>query len=75
LRIPDVAMGMTAGLAAHQTMLGNALALEDPVMLARALLTYPMRPFSRDLSELYKTLFKLAGDEISPTYQQAVKFL
>ncbi|WPJ96748.1 hypothetical protein SH580_03390 [Coraliomargarita algicola] len=75
LQIPDVAMGMTSALASHQTMLGNALALEDPVMLARALLTYPVRPFSRDLSELYQSLFKLAGDEIHPTYQQAVQYL
>ncbi len=70
--IPPVVHGLSAALAAHQTLLGNALASEDPVLLSRALLTYPVRPFSSDLGDLYRTLFHLAGDEIAACYQPAI---
>ncbi|MBC2602617.1 family 4 glycosyl hydrolase [Puniceicoccus vermicola] len=72
--IPDVVHGVTASLAAHQTMLGDALALEDPKMLANGLLSYPVRPFGRSLKNLYAALFELAGEEIAPAYRKAREY-
>ncbi|MGE9290919.1 MAG: hypothetical protein ACQKBT_08015 [Puniceicoccales bacterium] len=70
--IPPLVHGLSASLASHQTLVGNALATEDPVLLARALLTYPMLPFSSRLSDLYRSLFQLAGDEIAPCFRPAL---
>lgn len=39
--IPDVVHGLTAAIAAHQTLLGDALAQQDPKLFAHALLSYP----------------------------------
>lgn len=73
--IPDVVHGLTASLAAHQTLLGDALATEDPQLLAQALMSYPVKPYSPDLRSLYKELFRIAGEEIKPTYAKAAEFL
>lgn len=73
--IPDVVHGITASLATHQTMLGDALAVEDPQFLANALLSYPVRPFGSALRNLYSELFGLAGNEIAPAYQKAKDFI
>lgn len=73
--IPDVVHGLTASLAAHQTLLGDALATEgDPKMLALALMSYPVKPYSKDLRALYKELFSIAGDEIRPGYSRAADY-
>ena len=73
--IPDVVHGLTAALAAHQTLLGDALATEDPRQLAHALVSYPVKPYSQDSRALYKELFRIAGEEIKPGYARAVDYL
>lgn len=72
--LPDVTYGLTASLAVHQTLLGDALAREDPRQLSQALLTYPVKPNGRALRSLYRELFALAGAEIQPTYRRAGEF-
>lgn len=57
--IPDVTHGLIAGLAAHQTLLGDALATQDPQMLAHALLNYPIKPYTRQAREMYKELIAI----------------
>ena len=73
--IPDVVHGLSASLAAHQTLLGDALATEDPRQLAHALLSYPVKPYSQDARSLYKDLLKIAGTEIKPEYAKAADYL
>jgi alpha-galactosidase/6-phospho-beta-glucosidase family protein len=73
--IPDVVQGLTCAFAAHQTLLGDALATDDPALLAKALLAYPMRPYSAAVRSLYKDLFVLAGDEIRPPLRRALECL
>ncbi|MDR1144669.1 MAG: hypothetical protein LBK71_00840 [Verrucomicrobiales bacterium] len=73
--IPDIVQGLTAGLAAHQTMLGDALATEDPRLMARAMMSYPVRPYSKDLRDLWKDLINIAGAHIKPAYAQAAEYL
>jgi len=62
--IPDVVQGMVSGVAAHQTMLADAIATEDPRLLAHALLAYPEQPYSRAIRLLYRDLFEVNAEEI-----------
>ena len=73
--IPDVVQGITATLAAHQTMLGDALAQEDPYAFARALLVYPTRPFSRPLKKLCRELLAINAPHIAPSLSMAADYL
>lgn len=73
--IPDVVQGLTSALSSHQTMLGDAMATEDPQLLARALLAYPVRPYSRAARGLYKELIRINADEIHPKLRHAAEFL
>ncbi len=63
-QIPDVVHGIINSLAVHQTMLGDAIAMQNPKLLARALLAYPVRPYSSESQKLYERLGKLNQDEI-----------
>ena len=73
--IPDVVHGLTAALAAHQTLLGDALAAQDPKLLAHALLSDPVKLYSQAARTLYKELIQIAGAEILPAYSRAVEYL
>jgi 6-phospho-beta-glucosidase len=73
--IPPVAQGLIASLAAHQTMLGDALAANDPRMLGQALLSYPVKPFSRDARELYKELAAINSKEMPASLRHVGDYL
>ena len=73
--IPDVVGGLVSGLSAHQTMLADAIATDDPKLLTQAMLAYPVRPYSKDLCELTRELIEINTDEISPALRRAVEFL
>lgn len=73
--LPDVVHGLVSALATHQTMLADAVALDDPRLLAQALLTYPVRPYSMDLRELCRELLMLNEPEISPALRHAADYL
>jgi alpha-galactosidase/6-phospho-beta-glucosidase family protein len=73
--IPDVVQGITAALAAHQTMLGDALAEEDPEMFARALMVYPTRPYSRPLKTLCRELLEINAPHIATSIRAAVEYI
>jgi len=62
--IPDSVHGMVDSLATHQTLLGDAIATEDPHLLVQALLSYPVRPYSKDLRALCKELLRINRDEM-----------
>jgi alpha-galactosidase/6-phospho-beta-glucosidase family protein len=74
-QVPAIMHGMLAGIANHQTMLGDAMATEDPKLLAQALLAYPIRQFSPAARSLFKQLLQLNRDEIQPKLRQAVDYL
>jgi 6-phospho-beta-glucosidase len=69
-RIPGAVRNITYGLAAHQTKLGDALAMQDPRLLAEALLSYPVRPFTLAARSLYKDLAKINRDEMPPALRR-----
>ena len=73
--VPDVAQGIVSGLAAHHTMLGDAIVEQDPQLLAHALLTYPMRPLSTEARELNRELITINREGLSPALQRAAEYL
>jgi len=73
--VPDVVHGMVSGLATHQTLLADAVAAEDPRLLAHALLAYPVRPYSQDLRALCRELLTINEQEICPALSRAVDYL
>ena len=73
--VPDVVYGLTSSLATHQTMLGDAIAEDDPQMLARALMAYPVRQYSDAARQLYKALANINRDEIQPGLRSVGEFL
>jgi alpha-galactosidase/6-phospho-beta-glucosidase family protein len=73
--LPDSVHGLIGALATHQTLLGDAIAQEDPRLLAQAFLAYPVRPYSRDLRKLTRELLAINADEIPPALANACEFL
>lgn len=73
--VPDVVQGLSSALSAHQTMLGDAMAADDPRLLARALMAYPVKQYSKTARELYKALAKINRDEIQPGLRNVADFL
>ena len=73
--LPDSVQGLTSALSAHQTMLGDAMATDDPLLLARALAAYPIRQYSKTLRDLCKRLAKINEDEIQPGLRHVGEFL
>ncbi len=73
--IPDVAHGLMASMAAHQTLLGDAIVSGDPRELAHALLSYPMRPYSSDLRGLCRETFGIFEGMLRPEIQKAEDFI
>lgn len=73
--IPDVVNGMLGALAIHQTMLGDAIATEDPRLLAHALLAYPIKTYSAEARSLYRELIQINRDNMAPALAQAGEYL
>lgn len=73
--VPPVVHGLISGLADHQTMLGDALATDDPKLLAQALMAYPIQPYSQAARALYKDLARINRDEIAPKLRRVTEYL
>jgi 6-phospho-beta-glucosidase len=73
--IPDSVHGLMSALATHQTLLGDAIATEDPRLLAQALLAYPVRPNSKAQKALYRDLLRINAAEIPPALRHATDWL
>ncbi len=73
--VPDAVQGLSSALSAHQTMLGDAMAADDAQLLARALMAYPIRQYSKAARDLYKELVKINAKEIQPGLRDAAKYL
>lgn len=73
--IPDCFHGLISALATHQTLLGDAIAQEDPKLLADALFAYPIKQNTREASQLFKELLKIHKDEIPTGFREARELL
>jgi 6-phospho-beta-glucosidase len=74
-QVPAAVRNITYSLATHQTLLGDALATQDPRLLAEALLSYPIRPFSPAARALYKDLAKINHDEMPAPLRRVTDYL
>ena len=69
LEVPEGVYGMTASLAAHQTLLARACATEDPHDLYTALLAYPVDSATDAARELCKKLLIASDGMIAPSFK------
>ncbi|HPD16794.1 MAG TPA: hypothetical protein PLE19_17745 [Planctomycetota bacterium] len=72
--IPDAFHGTISALATHQTLLGDAIATEDPRTLYHALYAYPVRHNSPAAHALYRDLLEINRDEIPKAFQGAAAY-
>ncbi len=75
LFIPPTVFGLTASLAQHQTLLADAMATQDPHVLAQALLCYPVGAYSQNLQKLVKALMKLQQAELPLALRKATNWM
>ncbi|MBM4036542.1 MAG: hypothetical protein FJ291_32800 [Planctomycetes bacterium] len=73
--IPDAFHGTISALATHQTLLGDAIATEDPRVLYHALYAYPVKHNTRAAHALYRDLLEINRDEIPTAFQDTRDYL
>jgi len=73
--VPEVVHGLISGLVSHQTLLGDALATDDPKLLAHALMAYPIRSFTQDARSLFRELIAVNAHKMTPALRQAADYL
>jgi alpha-galactosidase/6-phospho-beta-glucosidase family protein len=71
VEMPDVVHGMVSALATHHLLLGDAMATQDPRLLAHALLAYPIKAYSQDARTLYRDLLTLNENELPEPLRHA----
>lgn len=74
LEVPPVFYGLVAGLASHQTLLGDAIATEDPKILFEALYSYPVQQDTENSKNLFKELIKLSEKELPASFQKTIDY-
>jgi 6-phospho-beta-glucosidase len=74
LYVPDVYHGTASAIATHQTLLGDAVASEDPQVLFEALYAYPIRQNTREYWALCRDLLAINKDDINPAFQGAADY-
>lgn len=57
--IPALAQGLVSAWSAHQTLVADAIAAQDPRLLAQACSAYPVHPFSAETRAMFRELIKL----------------
>jgi 6-phospho-beta-glucosidase len=75
LHVPAVFEGLISALASHQTLLGDAIATEDPRILFEALYSYPVMQDTAQSKAMWKELIELAANEIPKAFSQTVELL
>ncbi|MBM4037748.1 MAG: hypothetical protein FJ290_04470 [Planctomycetes bacterium] len=72
--IPDCFHGTISALATHQTLLGDAIATEDPRTLYHALYAYPVKHNTHAAHALYRDLLAINRDEIPRAFQATAAY-
>jgi len=70
LAVPAAFHGLISALATHQTLLGDAIATEDPTVLYQALFAYPIQYNTRASRKLFKELLDIHAEVISPKFRE-----
>lgn len=71
LYIPDVYHGVMTSLATHQTLLGDAIATEDPRLLYEALYAFPVEQNTRNYWAMCGEMLEICKGEIAEGFQGA----
>ncbi|MCF7849510.1 MAG: hypothetical protein K9M45_11730 [Kiritimatiellales bacterium] len=71
--LPDVFHGLVSSLATHQTLLGDAIATQDPRVLFEALYAYPVKQDTAESKALWQDLLEIAAPEIPEPFQHTRK--
>ncbi len=74
-KIPSMFYGLIASLASHQTLLGDAIATEDPRKLFEALYAYPVKQDTADSKAMWLEQLEINKDEIPAPFQETKKWL
>jgi alpha-galactosidase/6-phospho-beta-glucosidase family protein len=74
MEIPGPLHGLITNLSTHQTLLGDAIAAQDPKLFADALFAYPIKQNTRDSRELFRELLAIHKDEIPASFQSAADY-
>ena len=69
LAIPDVYHGVMTSLATHQTLLGDAIATEDPRLLYEALYAFPVEQNTRNYWAMCGEMLEICKGEIAEGFQ------
>ena len=75
LRVPQAVEGIVGALASYQTHVADALAREDPFMLAHALLSYPHRAYTEPARDAYRELIAINREQIPEALHSTVDYL
>lgn len=73
--IPALAQGLVSAWSAHQTLVADALAAQDPRLLAQACMAYPMHPFSGDTRAMFRQLIKLNAPALPGFARESAAYL
>jgi len=74
LAVPDVFHGLVSALATHQTLLGDAIASQDPRLLYHALYAYPVKHDTKASRSLFRDLLKIHAEEIPKNFQKTADY-
>ena len=73
LAVPPAFQGLISALATHQTLLGDAIATEDPATLYQALFAYPIKFNTKDSRKCFRELLDIHQDVIAPAFRETKK--
>ena len=74
-KVPDMVYGLVADLAAHQTLLGDAIATKDPRILYDAFYNYPVQRDTMKSKALWSELLELNAEELPKSFQATKEYL
>jgi len=75
LAVPPAFHGLISALAMHQTLLGDAIATEDPGTLYQALFSYPIKFNTKDSRKCYRELLDIHQNVIAPAFRETKALL
>ena len=73
--VPPPFHGLIAALSTHQTLLGDAIATQDPRLLADALFAYPVHFNTRAARQTCLDLLAIHREEIPAVFQEAAPWI
>ena len=74
-KLPDVLFPWIAAFAAHQTLLGDAIAQDCPKKLVEAMSCYPVHRDSRAFWDMWREILQISASELSLNLAHAANLI